>query len=185
MFKQWWVIVFLGVSSVHAEQRYFVEPEPLEGSEFRDLLSQVGPELIMAVQPTVLGLRQMAQQGVTMVINLRTMREMNDRSVVPFDEAAEVSQLGLTYVHLPSGGAQSPYSRAIVDQFAKALEQADGPVLLHCTVGWRASHLWVAYLVAYEQVPLPKALDIARQLNFGDLPVEGFLGQPLTLTPIH
>ena len=23
MFKQWWVIVFLGVSSVHAEQRYF------------------------------------------------------------------------------------------------------------------------------------------------------------------
>ena len=86
-------------------------------------------------------------QGVTTVVNLRSPPEM---ARVSFDEAALVKQLGMDYVYLPMRGtAELPYSPAAVKSFAAAMSNAKGKVLLHCTVAWRASHLWAAYLIQY------------------------------------
>jgi hypothetical protein len=60
-------------------------------------------------------------------------------------------------------------------------------VLLHCTIAWRASHLWAAYLIQYRQVPVATALQQARMINLMDdmrmdedqQPVEAFLGRTL------
>jgi hypothetical protein len=60
-------------------------------------------------------------------------------------------------------------------------------VLLHCTVAWRASHLWAAYLIAERGVPVEEALANARAINLGDIdhrmsgrqPVEEFLNRSL------
>jgi hypothetical protein len=71
------------------------------------------------------------------------------------------------------------------------MSSADGKVLLHCTVAWRASHLWAAYLIRDRKVPVDAALKHARQINlrddapYGDQqPIEGFLGRAVPeLTP--
>jgi hypothetical protein len=60
---------------------------------------------------------------------------------------------------------------------------ADGKVLLHCTIAWRASHLWAAYLIRERNVPVAMALPQTRMINLMDdmhmgdqQPLEGFLG---------
>ena len=136
----------------------------------------------MSGQPDEAGLERVKQLGVTRVINLRTSHEMNDRDIVSYDEAAAITDMGMDYVHIPSGGPDTPYSPAQLEQFAEAVEGADR-VLLHCTVAFRATHMWTAYLISKKGVPFAEAVDIARQLNLGRMPLEGFLDTPLTIEP--
>ena len=100
-------------------------------------------------QPDEDALRALPARGITAVINLRTAKEMEDTTGVPFDEAALVDSLGLEYVWIPLGDRDHPYSPAVVDTFAIALERHPGPVLLHCRSGSRVSYLWAAYLVRH------------------------------------
>ena len=84
-----------------------------------------------------------------------------------------------------SGKPENPYSPKALDTFAAAMASADGKVLLHCTIAWRASHLWAAYLIRDRKVPVATALSQTRQINLMDdmrmgggdqQPLEGFLG---------
>jgi uncharacterized protein (TIGR01244 family) len=163
-------------------------PVVLDGhGQFQDKFARVGDDVFISGQPTEQGLRELHTQGVTTVVNLRTPEEMSKR--VSFDEAALVKSLGMEYVYVPvRGNAEFPYSPAAVKSFATAMTGAKGKVLLHCTIAWRASHLWAAYLIQYRDVPVAKALDQARSINLMDnmrmdgdrQPVEDFLGRSLS-----
>src|SRR6267142_1449292 len=153
---------------------------------FQDKFASVGSDVFISGQPTERALRDLHAQGVTTVVNLRTPEEMSKR--VPFDEPALVKQLGMEYVYLPMRGtAEFPYSPAAVKSFAAAMSSAKGKVLLHCTIAWRASHLWAAYLIQDRDVPVATALQQARMINLMDdmrmdgdrQPVEAFLGRSL------
>ena len=81
------------------------------------------------------------------------------------------------------GTPENPYGPKQLDTFTEAMASADGKVLLHCTVAWRASHLWAAYLIRERKVPVATALAQTRQINLMDdmrmgdqQPLEGFLG---------
>ena len=154
--------------------------------QFQDKFASVGDDLFISGQPTEQALRDLKGRGVTTVVNLRSPEEMSKR--VSFDEAALVKNLGMEYVYVPvRGNAEFPYSPAAVKSFAAAMTGAKGKVLLHCTVAWRASHLWAAYLIQYRDVPVAKALAQARTINLMDnmrmdgdrQPVEDFLGRSL------
>ena len=153
---------------------------------FQDKFARVGDDVFISGQPTERALRDLRSQGVTTVVNLRSPEEMSKR--VPFDEAALVKELGMEYVYLPMRGTpEFPYSPAAVKSFAAAMSGAKGKVLLHCTIAWRASHLWAAYLIQYRDVPVATALQQARMINLMDdmrmdgdtQPVELFLGRTL------
>jgi uncharacterized protein (TIGR01244 family) len=152
---------------------------------FQDKFASVGDDVFISGQPTEQGLRELHDRGVRTVVNLRSPPEM---ARVPFDEAALVKQLGMEYVYLPMRGTpELPYSPAALKSFAAAMSNAKGKVLLHCTIAWRASHLWAAYLIQYRDVPVATALDQARTINLMDnmrmdgdrQPVESFLGRAL------
>jgi len=154
---------------------------------FQARFARVGADIFIAGQPTERGLRELKEQGVTTVVNLRTPSEMSGS--VPFDEAKLVAELGMRYVYLPvRGSADYPYSPATLTQFAEAVSSSKGKVLLHCTIAWRASHLWAAYLIKERGVPVDAALANARAVNLmddhrmgpgGRQPVEDFLGRVL------
>ena len=152
--------------------------------QFQDKFARVGEDVFISGQPTEQGLRELQKQGVTTVVNLRSPEEMKAR--VPFDEPAVVKSLGMTYVYIPMrGNAEFPYSPEGLKTFAAAMHDATGKVLLHCTVAWRASHMWAAYLIQYRGVPVETALAEARSINLMDdmrsdgerQPVELFLGR--------
>jgi uncharacterized protein (TIGR01244 family) len=153
---------------------------------FLERAARVGEDMFVTGQPTERALRELREQGVTTVVNLRTPEEMTRN--VKFDEAALVASLGMQYVYLPvRGNDQFPYSPATLAKFADAVGNAKGKVLLHCTVAWRASHLWAAYLID-RGVPVDSALANARAINLmddhrmgsnGRQPVEDFLDKSL------
>ena len=149
---------------------------------FQAKFVSVGDDMFIGGQPTERALRELRAKGVTTVVNLRMPEEM---ARVGFDEAALVKELGVRYVYIPMRGtADYPYGPKQLDAFAAAMTSADGKVLLHCTVAWRASHLWAAYLIRDRQVPVETALSQARMINLMDdmrsgdkQPLEGFLGR--------
>jgi len=153
---------------------------------FQDKFVRVGDDVFIGGQPTERALRELRAQGVTTVVNLRSPPEM---ARVSFAEAALVEELGMEYVYLPLRGTpELPYSPAAVKSFAAAMSNAQGKVLLHCTIAWRASHLWAAYLIQYRNVPVATALEQTRMINLMDdhrmdgdqQPVEAFLGRSLS-----
>ncbi len=147
--------------------------------------SQVGDDVFIAGQPTERALRDLRARGVTTVVNLRSPAEMER---ISYDEAALVKSLGMTYVYLPMRGTDDlPYEPSAVKAFAAAMQAAEGKVLLHCTIAWRASHLWAAYLIEERGVPVATALEHSRAINLMDhhrmdgdrQPLELFLGRPV------
>jgi protein tyrosine phosphatase (PTP) superfamily phosphohydrolase (DUF442 family) len=132
-------------------------------------------------QPSEDALGQFKELGVTVVVNLRTPGEMEDRERVPFDEAEVVEALGLEYVWIPLGGEDHPYTPAAVDRFAEVMRRHDGAVLVHCTMGWRVAYLWVAYLIREHGFELDDALARGEAVAIGPSPLEGLLDRPLDL----
>lgn len=152
---------------------------------FQARFVSVGDDMFIGGQPTEKALRDLRARGVTTVVNLRMPEEMER---VGFDEAALVKELGMRYVHIPMRGTPAnPYGPKELDTFAAAMASAEGKVLLHCTVAWRASHLWAAYLIRERHVPVATALSQARTINLMDdmrmggeqQPLESFLGRPV------
>ena len=150
---------------------------------FQDRYAKVGDDLFIAGQPTEKALRELKAQGVTTVINLRSPEEM---ARVGFDEAKLVGELGMRYVYIPMRGTEAlPYSPGALQRFTEVMKAAEGKVLLHCTIAWRASHLWGAYLIQ-QGVPVADALAHTRAINLMDThrmsasgrqPIEEFLGR--------
>lgn len=133
---------------------------PVEGSFTRS------GDIYITGQPSEAELRQLRAEGVTLIVNLRTDKEMTDpKSPLPFDEAALARELGIEYVHIPIGMPEHPYRPEIVDQFAEALARHEGKALLHCAVAGRASIVWAGYLVRHKGMEPKEALQHAAAIR--------------------
>jgi uncharacterized protein (TIGR01244 family) len=150
---------------------------------FQAKFVSVGDDMFIGGQPTEKALRDLRAKGVTTVVNLRMPEEM---AQVGFDEAALTKELGMKYVTIPMRGTpENPYGPKQLDTFAAAMSSADGKVLLHCTIAWRASHMWAAYLIRERKMPVETVLAQTRAINLmdnmrmgnGQQPLEGFLGR--------
>ena len=135
----------------------------------------------IAGQPGVEALATLHQKGVAVVVNTRTPHEMDDREKVPFDEEGAVLDMGMTYVAIPLGGDDHPYGPEAVDRLAEILASSDQPVLIHCGYGGRASYLWLAYLVKYENLPLGVVMARGEAMMLKPHPIGRLLGRPTML----
>jgi uncharacterized protein (TIGR01244 family) len=178
--KRFSAFCFLLITVPLFSQDYTSFPQKLDPAGFRSVLAQVD-SIYISGQPEEASFAKLKAEGVTTVINLRTGREMNNRENVPFDEKQVVEDLGMSYVHIPLGGEEHPYTPQALKTFADTLASAHGKVLLHCTVAGRASHMWAAYLIAYQGFPPAKAIEYAKAINFSDLPLEGLLGKKMII----
>jgi uncharacterized protein (TIGR01244 family) len=182
------------LTATAAEAQKFVGPGPLASPPepillrteglFTARFAKVGDDLFIAGQPTERALRDLKAQGVTTVINLRMPQEMEQ---IGFDEPKLIESLGMKYVYIPmrGGNGAMSYSPQTLAKFTEAMKSAEGKVLLHCTIAWRASHIWAAYLIQ-EGVKEETAIAHARAINLmddhrmddsGKQPVEMFLGR--------
>jgi uncharacterized protein (TIGR01244 family) len=151
---------------------------------FLERYAKVGDDMFIAGQPTVRALKALKEQGVTTVVNLRMPQEMER---VGFDERKLVEELGMKYVYIPmrGGDGETAYSPQTLAKFSEAMMQAEGKVLLHCTIAWRASHIWAAYLIqrgvadsaAVLHTRAINLMDDHRMDDSGKQPLEMFLGR--------
>jgi uncharacterized protein (TIGR01244 family) len=115
--------------------------------------------LTVSGQPSLEQLQAVKDAGYTTVINLRRDGEFDD-----FDEAAEVEKLGMDYVHIPVKNVSS-ITTADASRLNDALENATGPVLLHCTVGWRAGSLWAIEQYLYQGATEEEAVELVSEAH--------------------
>lgn len=130
----------LGMGGCVATPRTAERPEPprLRGwDEFR--LAADGEQVWLGGQPSGAALERFAAEsgGRGLVVNLRTDEEM---AYLPFYERS-VGAYGLDLVHIPIKGSE--LDRPEVEAYAAIMAEHDGPVLLHCAGGGRASYIWV------------------------------------------
>ena len=90
--------------------------------------------LITGGQPSPDQFADLAEGGLSTVINLRTENESGNT------ESDLIESLGMNYVSIPISGADD-LTEANALLLAEALEQAESPVLLHCGSGNRVGAL--------------------------------------------
>lgn len=112
-------------------------------------------DMLICAQPSEELLRELADQGVRLVINCRTAREMTTAGIA---EAALVKRLGMKYAEIPMGGSEG-YGPEQVAALARILDArgSDGKTLMHCASGGRSAQLWVAYLVKHQGLSVDAA----------------------------
>ncbi|MFM9846411.1 MAG: beta-lactamase hydrolase domain-containing protein, partial [Hyphomicrobiaceae bacterium] len=97
--------------------------------------TKVSAKISAGGQPTEEDIAALKASGVRKIINLRREGEQNQ----PLDPVAQgdvVRRAGMQYLHIPVDPKNlDPSSAAAV---AKAIEESDGPVYVHCAAGGRA-----------------------------------------------
>lgn len=129
-------------------------------------------------QPDEDELEWFAENGVSLVVNARTVAEMEKYTDEDYDEAELAGELGMSYVNLPLGG-EAGYSPEDVDSLAKYISENDKKVVLHCRSGVRVAHLLVAYLIKAKNVSIDDAVEIGKKMNMRIL-FEEMLDYPIT-----
>lgn len=93
------------------------------------------PGLCSCGQPGSSAWAPLARAGVRTVVNLRPLAELPGR-----DEASEVEEAGLTYVHIPVADAQG-LTRGAAYTLHQVLLTSPATVLVHCGSANRAGAL--------------------------------------------
>lgn len=155
-----------GCQSVEVREHDAMTAAPLDGWADVRNVSRAG-EFTFAGQPTEASLRQYAADGGAMVIDLRTHQEHDSPD---FDEAAEVKGLGMSYVNIPMSPAS--FSAGDVDRLGEALDEAKGPVLLHCGTSNRVGGMWAAYLARKRGWSTEAAMEAGRAAGMRSEDVE-------------
>lgn len=162
--------ILLTAQSTTTDQQSYSTPKMVKEQEnFFEL-----GNLYLGGQPDSSQVVWFAENGVTLVVNIRTEKE-----IIKFEKEnpgieSILDNLDIEYISIPMGG-DIGYSPDFVETFAKAYEANEGKTLLHCASGGRASHLWVAYMANYKNIPINEAVDIGKQMKV-KLPFEDLLG---------
>lgn len=123
---------------------------------------QVADDLFTSGQPAPSQWDAIRERGVTTVINLLPDAEMDGR-----DEGREVLSAGMAYRQVPIAGAAG-VTEANAAQVKALIDEAPGPVLLHCSTGNRAGAM-LAVIAARGGTPVEEALELGRQAGMTSL----------------
>lgn len=119
--------------------------------------SQPSERVLIGGQPDEAALRQAADAGIRVVVNLRGEGEHTE-----FDEAQLVTELGMTYMALPISGAQdlTPENVKTFGAFLEAI--GDQPVLMHCASGNRVGALHALHAGMHQGLDAEAAIEVGR-----------------------
>jgi len=131
-------------------------------------------------QPSEETLSWLKNEGVELVINLRAESENAKHTKENFDEEKLVKSQGTIYVSLPLSSPET-YCPETVEKLAKAIEEHNGKILIHCASCGRVTNLWMAYLIKFESFSVDEAIEVGKQLKF-TFPLEDLLGKKISMS---
>ncbi|MEE2526399.1 sulfur transferase domain-containing protein [Hyphobacterium sp. HN65] len=103
----------------------------------------------LAGQPSPEQLQSWADQGRTVIINIRPDDEM---AQLPFDESQLALEAGMTYAQFGVGGSAG-FNPSMTSALTFQLNLHEGEnIVLHCVSGTRAAHIYTAHLIETGQV---------------------------------
>src|SRR5262245_37129373 len=149
-----------------------IAPSGLEGFTG---ITAVGARVLIAGQPTPLGLANARDDGVKVVINLRPASEMS------FDERIVAQGLGMEYGAIPF--TNDSLSDVDVGRFPGKMREGlkregeDDRVLVRCRTGDRAAALWALYEITEGKAHPEAAVARARQAGLRSPELVQYIGE--------
>jgi uncharacterized protein (TIGR01244 family) len=135
---------------------------------------KINTEFCSGGQPTLAQLSELKTQGITTVINLRTVGENG------FDapaEEAEVKKLGMKYVHIPVSNQAGPKDEQ-ADEFLKVTDDAKNrPVFIHCGSANRVGAFFMIRRVLRDGLTFDAAKTEATKIGLRSAQLEEFAKQ--------
>ena len=103
-------------------------------------------------------------KGYTTIINNRPDSEIPADQPTSAENRKAAEAAGGTYYYLPM--TPDTLSRNLIEAFAKALDNAPGPVLAHCGTGMRSTALWVLVQCVHKDRDIDEALNLAAERGY-------------------
>lgn len=132
---------------------------PLSAQQWTELDDGLRPsdKVLVGGQPTADVLRQAAESGIEVVVNMRGVDEDPG-----YDEEALAAELGLTYLRVPIAGPQdlSPESVMLFDAVLKQV--GDRPSLMHCGSGNRVGAMYALHASKYDGLEPEAAIEVGK-----------------------
>ena len=132
---------------------------------------KINTEFCSGGQPTLAQLADLKAQGITAVINLRTVGENG------FDapgEEAEVKKLGMKYFHIPVSNQTGPKDEQ-ADEFLKLTDDAKNrPVFIHCGSANRVGAFFMIRRVLRDGLTFDAAKTEATKIGLRSAQLEEF-----------
>lgn len=142
---------------------FAAQPRSIEDWHGVPRLSENG-SVLFAGQPTQAGLKILADRGVKIIVNLRSVKEM--QTAVDFDEANFVASLGMKYVHIPM--IPSTFRSEDVARLKEVLDKAstdenqNPAIFIHCKSSNRVGGIWASYLNSELGFDVDKAIEYGK-----------------------
>jgi uncharacterized protein (TIGR01244 family) len=150
-----------------------IKPSPLQG--FDVSAAEVGTRVILAGQPTPMGLANARDGGVKLVINLRPSSEQS------YDERMVVTGLGMQYLEVPVTlrSLDDTKVAAFIEAMRGVQRQPESTsrVLVHCESGNRAAAMWAMYEIADGKLRDIDAVTRARKAGLTSSELVQFIGE--------
>ena len=124
---------------------------------------KLNDHISVGAQPSEEQLRQMAEEGIKAVVNLRTEGE-EDQPFSPAEEGEKVRALGMEYLHIPVSSKEPRAEQ--VDQFRSEVPGLPGPVFVHCAKGKRAGAFAMMHQAVESGWSGDETLEKAEQMGF-------------------
>lgn len=118
-------------------------------------------------QPTLETIEYLHDQGVGMVINLRSTDENKKFTKESFDEKKATGRLSMNYYSIPMQGKEG-FNPNTLAEFSKLIKVDHEKVLIHCKSGGRATLIMMAYLIKEHNYSLDEAKNFGSQLKYFD-----------------
>lgn len=123
-------------------------------AQFKD----IGGGFYLGAQPTEQDLQEAKERGIKTVIDFRPPSE----TAAPNETL--VRQQGLNYVNIPV--SKTSPSEQQIEELDKALQQKEGPFLLHCGTGTRAAMLLALSRAKQNQWTAERTFEEANSMGF-------------------
>jgi tyrosine-protein phosphatase SIW14 len=133
---------------------------------------EVDEHVFRGAQPTEEGLRELAQNGVKVIVDLR---ESGHRSAA---EERAVKAAGMRYVNVPMTGLTPPTQEEINTVLQLLDDQSNGPVFVHCMRGAdRTGAVIAAYRIEHDHWDNARALReaMADGMSFFQYPRQSYI----------
>jgi uncharacterized protein (TIGR01244 family) len=136
-------------------------------------------DFYFAGQPSAETFKSLKEDGLELVINLRSDAENAKQTQNSFNEEELVKSLGIKYASIPMSGASANCPET-VEKIAQAIKSVEGKILIHCASCGRVTNVWMAYLIKHRDFSVDEAIAVGKQLKF-KFYLEDLLGEEVTM----
>jgi len=133
--------------------------------------------IYLAGQPSKALFIDLKNQGLSMVINLRTDEEMKEHTAKDYNEEEFLRNELIGYAHLSVG---TRYDPALVDRIAEIISGTRGKVMIHCRSAARATNVWMGWLIRYKGYSLDEAVKLGKMARYS-FPLEEILDREIKM----